>query len=296
MLAGEAPQPAIEQPRLNAVPGLVRLEPGFAPEVIEALQADGDQVARRRRAGPLLRRRVRAQHPRRRGRSAAGRGGAAPGLKVWAPRRVTSPVAARSTELRSASVPSSTYRLQIGPRSPWPTRPGSSDYLRDLGVGSGLPVADPAVHDRLRSRLRHHRSASARHRARGRGGLGGVASRPPSRPVSGSWSTSSPTTSGSRCRRRIRPGGTSCGSGRSRRTLVVRRRLGPPDHRADSGRRCRAHGAGRRTALLRAPVPARARHMVRGRRGRRRPRSAALRAGAPLPRQRRAQLPPVLRR
>ena len=45
MLAGEAPQPAIEQPRLNAVPGLVRLEPGFSPEVVTALEADGDQVA-----------------------------------------------------------------------------------------------------------------------------------------------------------------------------------------------------------------------------------------------------------
>ncbi len=99
MLTGEAPQPAIEQPRLNAVPGLVRLEPGFAPEVIAALQADGDQVLVADAAGPLLRWRLGAQHPRRRGRSAARRGRAAPGLNgvgaSLAP--VTSPVAARST-------------------------------------------------------------------------------------------------------------------------------------------------------------------------------------------------------
>lgn len=44
ILAGAAPQDAIDAPRLNAMPGLVRLEPGFAPEVLDALAADGDQI------------------------------------------------------------------------------------------------------------------------------------------------------------------------------------------------------------------------------------------------------------
>lgn len=44
MLNGATPQEAIEAPRLNAVPGLVRLEPGFSPEVVAALQAAGNEV------------------------------------------------------------------------------------------------------------------------------------------------------------------------------------------------------------------------------------------------------------
>ena len=38
------PQAAIDAPRLNAVPGPVRLEPGFSAEVVKALAADGDEV------------------------------------------------------------------------------------------------------------------------------------------------------------------------------------------------------------------------------------------------------------
>jgi gamma-glutamyltranspeptidase/glutathione hydrolase len=45
MLRGETPQAAIDAPRLNALPDLVRLEPGFSAEVLEALQADGEQIA-----------------------------------------------------------------------------------------------------------------------------------------------------------------------------------------------------------------------------------------------------------
>lgn len=44
VLAGHAPQEAIDAPRLNALPDLVRLEPGFAPEVVAALSAAGNQV------------------------------------------------------------------------------------------------------------------------------------------------------------------------------------------------------------------------------------------------------------
>jgi gamma-glutamyltranspeptidase / glutathione hydrolase len=44
MLSGEAPQSAIDQPRLNALPGLVRLEPGFSEPVLDALREDGDDV------------------------------------------------------------------------------------------------------------------------------------------------------------------------------------------------------------------------------------------------------------
>jgi gamma-glutamyltranspeptidase/glutathione hydrolase len=39
MLRGAAPQDAIDAPRLNSLPGLVRVEPGFAPEVLAALAA-----------------------------------------------------------------------------------------------------------------------------------------------------------------------------------------------------------------------------------------------------------------
>jgi len=45
ILRGAAPQDAIDAPRLNALPDLVRLEPGFAPEVLEVLQAEGEEVA-----------------------------------------------------------------------------------------------------------------------------------------------------------------------------------------------------------------------------------------------------------
>ena len=39
MLRGASPQEAIDAPRLNALPDLVRTEPGFAPEVLQALTA-----------------------------------------------------------------------------------------------------------------------------------------------------------------------------------------------------------------------------------------------------------------
>ena len=45
VLRGSAPQPAIDAPRLNALPDLVRAEPGFAEEVLAALAADGAAVA-----------------------------------------------------------------------------------------------------------------------------------------------------------------------------------------------------------------------------------------------------------
>ncbi len=44
MLRGMTPQEAIDAPRLNALRDLVRLEPGFAPEVLEALRSAGDRV------------------------------------------------------------------------------------------------------------------------------------------------------------------------------------------------------------------------------------------------------------
>ncbi|MFP5282210.1 MAG: gamma-glutamyltransferase [Actinomycetes bacterium] len=44
VLGGQAPQEAIDAPRLNALPHLVRLEPGFAEEVIAALAAAGNEV------------------------------------------------------------------------------------------------------------------------------------------------------------------------------------------------------------------------------------------------------------
>jgi gamma-glutamyltranspeptidase/glutathione hydrolase len=44
MLRGAAPQDAIDAPRLNALPDLVRLEPGFFSEVIRSLEAYGYQT------------------------------------------------------------------------------------------------------------------------------------------------------------------------------------------------------------------------------------------------------------
>ncbi len=45
VLRGVAPQDAIDGPRLNALPGMVRVEPGFAPEVLAALADAGNEVA-----------------------------------------------------------------------------------------------------------------------------------------------------------------------------------------------------------------------------------------------------------
>jgi gamma-glutamyltranspeptidase/glutathione hydrolase len=44
MLTGSTPQHAIDAPRLNALPGTVRLEPGFADDVIARLQSAGNEV------------------------------------------------------------------------------------------------------------------------------------------------------------------------------------------------------------------------------------------------------------
>ncbi|HYP45822.1 MAG TPA: gamma-glutamyltransferase [Propionibacteriaceae bacterium] len=44
MLTGATPQQAIDAPRLNALPGMVRLEPGFSDRVIAALQSAGNEV------------------------------------------------------------------------------------------------------------------------------------------------------------------------------------------------------------------------------------------------------------
>ncbi|MBA8793090.1 gamma-glutamyltranspeptidase/glutathione hydrolase [Friedmanniella endophytica] len=44
MLAGADPQSAIDAPRLNAMEGRVRLEPGFAADVLHGLAADGEEV------------------------------------------------------------------------------------------------------------------------------------------------------------------------------------------------------------------------------------------------------------
>ena len=54
MLNGEDPQSAIDQPRLNALPGLVRLEPGFSAEVITALRAAGDEVVEAEQLDPYF--------------------------------------------------------------------------------------------------------------------------------------------------------------------------------------------------------------------------------------------------
>jgi gamma-glutamyltranspeptidase / glutathione hydrolase len=45
MLRGESPQQAIDAPRLNALPTLIRLEPGFSPDVVAALRFAGHRIA-----------------------------------------------------------------------------------------------------------------------------------------------------------------------------------------------------------------------------------------------------------
>lgn len=54
MLNGEDPQTAIDQPRLNALPGLVRVEPGFSQEVLAALRAAGNEVVEAERLDPYF--------------------------------------------------------------------------------------------------------------------------------------------------------------------------------------------------------------------------------------------------
>jgi gamma-glutamyltranspeptidase/glutathione hydrolase len=44
MLGGSVPQQAIDAPRLNALPGMVRMEPGFSTEVVAALKGAGNEV------------------------------------------------------------------------------------------------------------------------------------------------------------------------------------------------------------------------------------------------------------
>ena len=69
MLRGAAPQDAIDAPRLNALPDLVRLEPGFFSHVIRSLEAAGYQDCDCRPPRPILRRRLRSQPSRWRRRS-----------------------------------------------------------------------------------------------------------------------------------------------------------------------------------------------------------------------------------
>jgi gamma-glutamyltranspeptidase/glutathione hydrolase len=45
MLRGASPQAAIDAPRLNALPDLVRLEPGFDPAVLRGLEDAGMPTA-----------------------------------------------------------------------------------------------------------------------------------------------------------------------------------------------------------------------------------------------------------
>ncbi len=145
MLNGEDPQAAIDQPRLNALPGLVRLEPGFSAEVIAALRAAGDEVVEAEQRDPyfggvsaLSSARRRRRPPPLRSRHAA--------RIASRPCRCT----ARTVpgDLPVATSPSSTYRLQIrdvftladaAATSPLPARPRG---------GRDLPVADPAGDDR----------------------------------------------------------------------------------------------------------------------------------------------------
>jgi gamma-glutamyltranspeptidase/glutathione hydrolase len=54
MLVGETPQQAIDAPRLNALPQVVRLEPGFSAEVIARLQAAGNEVLVARQRDPYF--------------------------------------------------------------------------------------------------------------------------------------------------------------------------------------------------------------------------------------------------
>jgi gamma-glutamyltranspeptidase/glutathione hydrolase len=54
LLRGVAPQDAIDAPRLNALPDLVRAEPGFSPAVLAALARSGTPVAVAERRDPYF--------------------------------------------------------------------------------------------------------------------------------------------------------------------------------------------------------------------------------------------------
>ena len=111
-----------------------------------------------------------------------------------------------------------------------------------------------------------------------------------------------------RARGRTRGGGTCCGTGRASRVrALLRHRLGPAgpaaaarcwarDERPDGARRAATVRRRDRAALLRAPLPDRARHRTARQRRARCTTRQHYRAGQLAARRRRAELPAVLRR
>ena len=204
-------------------------------------------------------------------------------------------------------VPAATYRLQVHAGFGLDDAAEVAGYLADLGVTARLLVAAAALGRGQQPRLRHRRPRPHRRGARREGRL---------RPLRRGAARARPGAGarpGAQPHGRRRPGGLGVVVGRPaaragqparggvRHRLGVRRRQGPPAGPGLGGRRHRAEGRVRRggwgrirrVALLREPLPDRARN-----RGRHAPGGTcapALRAGRLAAGRRRPELPPVLR-
>ena len=292
MLNGEAPQSAIDQPRLNALPGLVRLEPGFSEEVIDGVAAGRRRGRGDRRSATRTSVGSRRWAPRAAGRIRGARGrccSADPLPSSLAP--VTPPPGPPSRGL----TPTSTYRLQIRAAFTLSDAAAVVGYLGDLGVGAlylspilqstsgsdhGYDTTDPRRIDEARGGEAGWAELLA---AAGEAGLSVVVDIVPNH-VGIASAIENPAWWDVLRLGRSSPYASWFDVDWDRRIVVP---ILGDDADPDRGRR--------RAAVLRAPFPAGAGQLVRGRRTRGRPRPAALRAGSPLARQRRAQLSPLLR-
>ena len=198
------------------------------------------------------------------------------------------------------TIPTSTYRLQITADLTLDDAADLTGYLRDLGVGAALLLAAAAVDQRLRPRLRHRRSHPHRPGTRRRRGLDRLRRRAPREHGLRPGARHRAQPPGRRCRRRTRPGGTCCGSGRSPRTRAGSTSTGP----ASRDRSCRCSATGRRLSAA-GTATASCATTSTGSRSRRAPGRGTTRARCTtasttswchwLPRRHRAELPPLLR-
>ena len=266
---GSAPQEAIGSSAAGrAARDLVRLEPGFSAEVIEALELAGNTVAVAAQRRPYFGGVSAIEHTRRWGRPAAQRHchhDLTDECCTW------ESVGSRPGTV-SARACTPLPVLHLSPPDPPRLHPGRGRGPGRLparaGRRSDLPVARSCRRRPARSRVRHHRSERIDPDRGGEEGCDACSPRRPA-PASASSSTSSPTTSGIAVPAENPAWWDVLRLGReSRVRVVVRHRLDPGAHRgADPGdddptlthRR-------RRAALLRAPLPAGRRHLDRWRR------------------------------
>ena len=191
------------------------------------------------------------------------------------------------------------YRLQVRAAFDLDAAAGCADYLAALGVGA-VYCRRCCPRARFRPRLRRGRLRHGRRRAAAPT-AGTVSSRPRAAAAWAWSSTSCPTTPASPMPHENPAWWDVLRTARSLRTRGGSTSTGPGSTAAPRARRRRSHldeldRRGRRTALLRAPLPHRARNRPGARRvSRRRARAPALRARQLPPRRHRAELPSLLR-